>query len=531
MIRPDIANRLQPTADLTLRQTLPGQEITDKLSGLVVGQRLLAEIQSLLPNGSYRALINQRSVTLTLPFAAQSGDAIELEVAESNGKLTLAVLAKAGADGGRGGIEAATTSLSRTGQLISDLLGGSRSNSPTALPLNGNQPIAASPPANAQELLPLLKEAISKSGMFYESHQAEWVEGRYSKAQLLQEPQGKLAPLVAAKQLTASQVAATQASSPVAEPLTMPDASVGITSGQVRPADLNLSISEPAPRLQEVQGKSASLVAAPLEAAPQITAAQESSLAGEPHSMTDPAVEATQAQTRPVDPSPATRQSVSLLQEPEGRPAPVLAEQPVTAPRLAATSVVTLQEFPQAAEPPAMSGSAVEATQAQARPVDLNPASSQSAQSSQTSQPPPSAQPSQPVAPHAQAIVQQQLEAFATQNFSWQGQIWPGQQIRWEIANEIDHRGSRGGGAADSDGNGEKWQTRLRLTLPQLGEVDARLHIQGRQITLAVFAPDAETRARLRSDAAVLRSQFEQAGLDLVSLGITVPPASIQPAQ
>jgi hypothetical protein len=29
--------------------------------------------------------------------------------------------------------------------------------------------------------------------MFYESHQAEWVEGRYSKAQLLQEPQGKLA--------------------------------------------------------------------------------------------------------------------------------------------------------------------------------------------------------------------------------------------------------------------------------------------------------------------------------------------------
>jgi len=55
--------------------------------------------------------------------------------------------------------------------------------------------------------------------------------------------------------------------------------------------------------------------------------------------------------------------------------------------------------------------------------------------------------------------------------------------------------------------------------------------ISGKQITLAVVAPDAGTRARLRSEVAALRSQFEQAGLDLASLGITAPPASIQPAQ
>ncbi|MBV5350506.1 hypothetical protein JZU71_05155, partial [bacterium] len=35
-------------------------------------------------------------------------------------------------------------------------------------------------------------QAITQSGMFYESHQAEWIEGRYQKADLLQEPQGKL---------------------------------------------------------------------------------------------------------------------------------------------------------------------------------------------------------------------------------------------------------------------------------------------------------------------------------------------------
>ena len=64
MIRADVANRLQPAADLSVRPALPAQEITDKLPGLAAGQRLLAEVQALLPNGTYRALINQRSVTL-----------------------------------------------------------------------------------------------------------------------------------------------------------------------------------------------------------------------------------------------------------------------------------------------------------------------------------------------------------------------------------------------------------------------------------------------------------------------------------
>jgi hypothetical protein len=87
--------------------------------------------------------------------------------------------------------------LSRTGQLIGTLLAGARDGkggAAVALPLNGTQAIAASPPNSGTDLLPLLKQAIVQSGMFYEAHQAEWVEGRYSKAQLLQEPQGRLPP-------------------------------------------------------------------------------------------------------------------------------------------------------------------------------------------------------------------------------------------------------------------------------------------------------------------------------------------------
>ena len=363
MIRADSANRLQPAADIALRPAPPAHEITDKLSGLVAGQRLLAEIQSLMPNGSYRALINQRNVTLALPFAANSGDTIELEVTESDGKLTLAVVATAGSESGRDEGGSAATSLSRTGQLISNLLGGPRDGKggPVALTLNGNQPISTSPPTDAQELLPLLKQAITTSGMFYESHQAEWVEGRYSKEQLLQEPQGKLAP------------------------------------------------QTPLPQLQQ----------------------------------------------------PSTISDTSVI---SGSPAD-------TAPVVAKT-------------PEANTGAA---------------------------------QPSQAVAAQAQSLVQQQLEAFATQNFSWQGQVWPGQQMQWEIETDNERQQSSG------DDDSQKWQTRLRLTLPRLGEVEARLHVQGQQLTLAMRATSAETRELLRGGTATLRSQLEQAGLDLASLGVASP--------
>ncbi|HRI92731.1 MAG TPA: flagellar hook-length control protein FliK, partial [Accumulibacter sp.] len=98
-------------------------------------------------------------------------------------------------------------------------------------------------------------------------------------------------------------------------------------------------------------------------------------------------------------------------------------------------------------------------------------------------------------------------------------QVWPGQQLRWEIDNGNDGRQGDGGG----EESGEKWQTRLRLSLPRLGDVDARLHIQGQQITLSVIAGSAETRQLLSDETLSLRSQLNKAGLELASLGVAAP--------
>jgi Flagellar hook-length control protein FliK len=381
MIPSDVASRLHVSADAALRPMASIQEIADKLAGLAPGQRLSAEIQALLPNGTYRALINQRDITLALPFSAKAGDALELEVVSTDGKLALAVLSRAPGEAGKTVPESVPTTLSRTGQLIASLFANTSDAKSgatlTATALNGNQPLASSPPATAQDIILQLKQAITQSGLFYESHQAEWVAGRFDKNALLEEPQGKL----------------------------LPD-------------------------------------------------------------------EASTARTNP--PSPNTIQ-----------PHP---SEPFTVTR----QLAERQQTSSLANP---------------SPTDKLNAGA--------------AQPGQLVAPPVLALVQQQLEALATQNFAWQGQVWPGQTMRWEIEEDKEYKDGAEHQATESDVSASQWQTRLRLTLPKLGEVDAQIRLQGQEITLALTASNADTQALLRNATESLRSQLGEAGLALLSLGVS----------
>lgn len=115
-------------------------------------------------------------------------------------------------------------------------------------------------------------------------------------------------------------------------------------------------------------------------------------------------------------------------------------------------------------------------------------------------------------------LVQQQLDGLANQNYAWQGQIWPGQNLWWEIGEDPE---SRGGG----DEEGKRWQTRLKLTLPVLGEVDASISLQGSgQISLRLAAGDAASATQLQERLAELRRQFETAGLSIGQMRVDHEP-------
>ena len=371
MIPADVASRLQVTSDAALRPVAATQEISDKLAGLAAGQKVMAEVQALLPNGTYRALINQRNITLALPFSAKAGDSLELQVTETDGKLAFAVLSRPGGEE-KTAAESVSTTLSRTGQLISTLYSGAQEAKGKAAALPLATPVAPTPPQSAEELVPLLKQAITQSGMFYESHQAEWLEGRLPKDALLQEPQGKL-------------------SSPAA-----------------------FSPDQPTAIATHEQGNKTAQAASDTTAAMARTGSES-----------------------------------------------------------------------------ANTSNVADGTKTSTAQTNL----------------------SQTIAPQLQSLVQQQLEAMATQNFVWQGPVWPGQEMRWEI----DENATPG---QQDDETASRWSTRLRMTLPRLGEIDARIQLQGNQLTIAVNAGDDATREAMRAADGSLRNQFDAAGLTLASLGV-----------
>ena len=374
MIPPDVASALRlqlpDQARIAAEQpqnqpVAPAQRLTDALTEMVPGQRIMAEIQALLPNGTYRAIVAQRDVTLALPFSAKPGDTLELEVAESIGKLTLAFVANrtAGDTAGASANESVPTTLSAAGRLIGQLIGNQENEGQRAAPalLNGSQPLVTDMPKTGAELAPLLKQALTQSGMFYEAHQARWVAGQVPTESLKQEPQGKL---------------------PAATPLLPGAALATIDSG--------------------TQNVSAS--------------------------------------------SPANQMGTGMLAS-------------------------------NAPEAKAAGG---------------------------------------PIPEGVASLVRQQLDGLATNNFAWQGQIWPGQTMQWEIADHPDRQRS------GEPGMEREWQSRLKLSLPSLGSLDVTLRLQpAGKIALSVNTDSDNTEDRLRGGVDRLQQQLSSAGLELAQISIS----------
>lgn len=109
-------------------------------------------------------------------------------------------------------------------------------------------------------------------------------------------------------------------------------------------------------------------------------------------------------------------------------------------------------------------------------------------------------------------MVRQQLDVLANQSLTWQGEAWPGTPMEWEV-----ERDPYGG---DPDSATPTWATRLKLDLPRLGLVDARLNLAGDQIVLQLVAPLAAGEINDASDQ--LRSRLLAAGLTLSNLAVSV---------
>lgn len=313
------------------------------------GQQVQATIQEQLSPGLFKIQVAGQSMQMQLPGSLKVGNVITLKVEAVNPRLTLSFLASTTPI-------ATADQISSTSRLLSNL-----ANLPLARTLiestagHAVWPTTDSAP-DAKQLAAGLRDALANSGLFYESHQAQWVRGERSTAQLLVEPQNQL--------------------------------------------DIN-------------------------------------------------------TQTAPGPASTTAQNKLDLNTQ--------------TAPAPAST----------------------------------------------TAQDKPASDPGLPIARELIPLVQQQLHTLETHQLTWSGQVWPGQQMQWEIQGQPERH--------PMQPDERQWSTELELALPSLGDVHARLVYSRGGIRLTLHAADAGSVALLNRRLPGLAMNLSNAGVPLTGAVVEKP--------
>ncbi|BBI98783.1 hypothetical protein FGKAn22_04760 [Ferrigenium kumadai] len=306
-----------------------------------LGQKLQASVQSEIGQGIFKVQIAGQSIQMRLPENIKSGDVLELEVIATQPRITFRMAASTNP-------LSTPEQIGGTARLLSNL-----TERPLERPVVQQLGSKAVWPAEQQvpdtkQLAGALREALANSGLFYESHQAQWVRGERSTAQLLVEPQNQLT------------------------------------------------------------GKQSIL-------------------------------------TEPNQPSP---------------------QEPTTT---------------QSSQPTKVSGDT-----------------------------------GLPIAKELLPLVQQQLHTLETHQLTWIGQVWPGQEMQWEIQGQPEHQAPR-------QQSEREWSTEMELALPRLGDVHARLVFAESGLRMTLHAADAGTIELFNRALPQLRNALADAGIPLTSALVEKP--------
>ena len=326
------------------------------LSEIKVGQQLQGTVQTQLSPGLFKVLIAGQSIQMRLPATIRSGEVINLRVISTTPQLTFSIAASATPISTQEQIGSAA-------RLLADL-----AQRPLEDPVTrqlGKTAVwqAALTSPDTRQLATALRDALANSGLFYESHQAQWVRGERSTAQLLVEPQNQL---------------------------------------------LNKRAIPPGTE----------------------------------------------------QPPVAQRADAAQLSTPQSNPA-------------------ANKTTPGEAPPDAL--------------LSSNPATTT-------------------VAKELLPLVQQQLHTLETHQLTWAGQVWPGQQMQWEIQGQPEHR--------DAPQDQRLWRTEMELALPRLGDVHAQLVFSGNGLKLTLHVADTATATLFNHSLAQLRSALADVNIPLTAAAV-----------
>jgi hypothetical protein len=364
--------------------------------------------------------------------------------------------------------------LSAAARAVSAILGGETG---AAARVTGSRPLLASsqvPPSQA--IAATLAHTVSHSGLFYESHLAQFAAGTRSLDELAQEPQARLEGSPKAPSLPPglpegpdSGQAMSPAGSRTAQPAALP-ASDAASGGSAKPAPI-------LPGLPQAlgQGDNWTIDTAGRPGAQAVAPQADEALPGgnmKPGAAASlPAADADAARHAPVlDAAHAHRNAYASMQEADGS-RPVARSHDDSATNASRSSA------------PALAG----------------------------------------IHQDAVALVRQQLELLAQPAFRWSGEAWPAVPMDWEIREE-DRQA-----AAGDEASPRSWSTRLALMLPTLRDIEVRISLTGNALQVRLAAREDATRERLREARAELPARLGALGLEVTGLQIASLAAAAAP--
>lgn len=134
-----------------------------------------------------------------------------------------------------------------------------------------------------------------------------------------------------------------------------------------------------------------------------------------------------------------------------------------------------------------------------------------------------------PTDPATAQFINLQLNAHEQGRVAWQGQLWPGQDLRWEIERDPPESGDHGRDGEGEGGATGAWQSSLRLRFGALGEVAARIVLSGDQLHIRLDAAGEEAGRAMDAGRARLALALEAAGTPLSTLAIHGKPGEGKP--
>jgi hypothetical protein len=154
------------------------------------GERLTGTVETLLPNGRFHLRVGDFVFNVAMPQRLSIGERLDLEYVSASPRPTFALIQPPEAPQSA---SPQSVEISPSARALTNLIQSLAPDKVTQrIPAGATTPVLPNPPVDAAPLAAALQQALDRSGLFYESHLAQWTVGQRPLEYLLQEPQGRL---------------------------------------------------------------------------------------------------------------------------------------------------------------------------------------------------------------------------------------------------------------------------------------------------------------------------------------------------